>query len=245
MATRFWSARIGAAAVTMRQATAWLLALLGAGLVVVLAVGVPPLLSLESLQAHRDALSLYAASHQIGAAAMFVLVFIAFAALALPGAEILAIAGGMLFGLVEGVVLVSFAAGIGATLAFLLSRLLLRGLVRRRFATQLGKVARGVDEEGAFYLFALRLIPVIPFFLVDVLMGLTRLPVFTFYWVSQIGMLPAIVAYVNAGERLGQIRSISDILSVPVLLSFAVLGLLPLASRYLVKAARARRGGRR
>lgn len=211
------------------------------GLLAVFVAWVLPFVSLASLEMHQRELLAYRAAYPVGTAAIFVGFFICFAALALPGAEVLTIAGGAIFGLVEGTVLVSFASTIGATLAFLLSRLLLRDMVRRRFAAKLSMVSRGIEEEGAFYLFALRLIPLIPFFLVDLLMGLTTLRPVTFYWVSQIGMLPGTIAYVNAGLQLGHIRSMSGILSPQVLLSFAALGLLPLSSRYLVRALRARR----
>lgn len=225
---------------TKRLAVRLSVGLLVVLLAVVFAVWVLPFVSLASLDAHRRDLLDYRTAHPVLMAAIFVVCFVCFAALALPGAEVLAIAAGALFGLTEGTVLVSFASSTGATLAFCLSRLLLRDIVRRRFATLWGTVSRGVEKEGAFYLFALRLIPVIPFFLVDLLMGLTTLRPFTFYWVSQIGMLPATIAYVNAGRQLGQVRSLSGILSPGVLLSFAVIGLLPLGARYLVGALRGR-----
>lgn len=222
----------------------WVLAFVVAGLLTVLAARVLPFLSLASLGMHQRELSTYGAAHPLGLAAIFVALYVGFAALPLPGAEILAIAAGALFGLVEGTVLVSFASSIGATLAFLLSRWVLRDMVRRRFSARMTVLSRGIETEGAFYLFAMRLIPMIPFFLVNLLMGLTVLRPLTFFWVSQIGMLPATIAYVNAGLQLGQVRSMSGILGPRVLLSFAALGLLPLAARYLVKTLRARAGGR-
>jgi uncharacterized membrane protein YdjX (TVP38/TMEM64 family) len=221
----------------------WLPALVAAGLLAVLVVRVLPMLSLAGLETHRQALSAYGAAHPVRTAAGFVALYVGFAALPLPGAELLTIAAGALFGLVEGTVLVSFASSIGATLAFLLSRLWLRDMVRRRFAARAGTLARGIEREGAFYLFALRLIPLIPFFLVNLLMGLTGLRATTFFWVSQIGMLPATIAYVNAGLRLAQLRSLSGVLSPQVLLSFVILGLLPLAARYLVGVLRGGRQG--
>lgn len=227
----------------MRLIVRLVLAILVAGLLLVLAVRVLSFLSLASLGMHQRELSTYGAAHPFGLAAIFVALYVGFAALPLPGAEILTIAAGALFGLVEGTVLVSFASSIGATLAFLLSRWMLRGMVQRRFAAKMTVLSRGIDKEGAFYLFAMRLIPIIPFFLVNLLMGLTVLRPLTFFWVSQIGMLPATIAYVNAGLQLGQVRSMSGILSPQVLLSFAALGLLPLAARYLVGALRARADG--
>ena len=219
----------------------WLLVLSGALLLTVLVVRVLPFLSLASLDVNQRDLSTFSATHPVGTAAIFVVLYIAFAALPLPGAEVLTIAAGALFGLVEGTALVSFASSIGATLAFLMSKLWLRNMVQRHFSARASTLSRGIEEEGAFYLFALRLIPFIPFVLINLSMGLTTLRLVTFYWVSQIGMLPAIVAYVNAGLRLAQVRSLSGILSTQVLLSFAALGLLPLASRYLIRALRARR----
>jgi uncharacterized membrane protein YdjX (TVP38/TMEM64 family) len=214
------------------------LGLLVAGLLTFLVVGVLPYLSLASLGMHQRELSTYGAAHPVGIAAIFVALYLGFAALPLPGAGILTIAAGALFGLVEGTVLVSFASSIGATLAFLLSRWWLRDVVRRRFAARVNVLSRGIEKEGAFYLFALRLIPIIPFFLVNLLTGLTMLRPITFFWVSQIGMLPATIAYVNAGLQLGQVRSMSGILSPQVLVSFAAIGLLPLGARYLVGAWR-------
>lgn len=228
----------------MRLIVRLVLGLLVAGLLTVLAVRVLPFLSLASLGMHQRELSTYGAAHPLRLAATFVALYVGFAALPLPGAEILTIAAGALFGLVEGTVLVSFASSIGATLAFLLSRWWLRDIVRRRFAAKMTVLSRGIEREGAVYLFAMRLIPMIPFFLVNLLMGLTVLRPLTFFWVSQIGMLPATIAYVNAGLQLGQIRSMSGILSPQVLLSFAALGLLPLGARYLVGALRARVDGR-
>lgn len=223
---------------TLRPMVRWLLALLVAGLLAMLVVRVLPILSLDTLDMHQHELSIYGAAHPVRMAAIFLALYVSFAALPLPGAEVLTIAAGALFGLVEGTVLVSFASSIGATLAFLLSRLWLRDMVRRRFAARVSMLSRGIEQEGAFYLFALRLIPLIPFFLVNLLMGLTALRALTFFWVSQIGMLPAIIAYVNAGLQLAHLRSLSGVLSPRVLLSFAILGLLPLAARYLLNVLR-------
>jgi uncharacterized membrane protein YdjX (TVP38/TMEM64 family) len=219
------------------------LGLVVAGLLTFLVVEVLPYLSLASLSMHQREVSTYGAAHPVRIAAIFVALYVMFAALPLPGAGILTIAAGALFGLVEGTVLVSFASSIGATLAFLLGRWWFRDMVRRRFAARANMLSRGIEKEGAFYLFALRLIPMIPFFLVNLLMGLTVLRPLTFFWVSQIGMLPATIAYVNAGLQLGQVRSMSGILSPQMLLSFAALGLLPLGARYLVEALRGHFGG--
>lgn len=224
-----------------RRTIAWLLVLAGLILLAALAVRALPSLPLESLEAHRHALSGYATAHPAKTAAIFMLVYIAFSALPLPGSEVLSIAAGAIFGLVEGTLLVSFASSIGATLAFLVSRWWLRDLVRKKLATRAGVLSRGIEAEGMFYLFALRLAPLVPYFFVSLAMGLTKLRAVTFYWVSLIAIIPATIAYVNAGQQLAGIRSVSGILSPRVLLSLAALGLLPLAARYVVRIARARR----
>jgi uncharacterized membrane protein YdjX (TVP38/TMEM64 family) len=230
---------------TWRAAVRWWAVPGLALLLVALAMRARPELSLAALAAHQHALSAFRAEHPVALAAAFVTVYVGYAALPLPGAEILTVAAGAVFGVAEGTVLVSVASSVGATLAFLLSRWLLRDRVQRRFSEKLRVLTRGIETEGPFYLFALRLIPLVPFFLVNLLMGLTPLRPLTFFWVSQIGMLPATIAYVNAGLQLGRLQSLSGIVSVPVLLSFAALGLLPLAARALVLAWRRRFGGLR
>ncbi len=166
----------------------------------------------------------------------FFLLYVAVTALSLPGAAVMTLAAGALFGLWWGLLLVSFASTIGATLAFLVSRYVLRDVVQLRFGERLQAVDRGIAKDGAFYLFTLRLVPVIPFFVINLVMGLTRLPVKTFYWVSQVGMLAGTLVYVNAGTQLGRIESMSDILSPALLGSFILLGLFP----WIAKAALAR-----
>jgi len=163
-------------------------------------------------------------------------------ALSLPGAAVMTLAGGALFGLLAGTVVVSFASTIGATLACLVSRFLLRDWVQGRFADKLTAVNRGVENEGAFYLFTLRLIPALPFFVINLVMGLTRMPLRTFYWVSQVGMLPGTVVYINAGRELGRIESASDILSPGLIISFALLGIFPLAAKKILGYYRGRKG---
>jgi uncharacterized membrane protein YdjX (TVP38/TMEM64 family) len=170
--------------------------------------------------------------------AAYVLLYIAVTALSLPGAAVLTLAGGALFGLLVGTVVVSFASTIGATLACLVSRFLLRDWVQRRFGDKLKTINRGIDEEGAFYLFSLRLVPLFPFFVINLVMGLTRMSLITFYWVSQVGMLAGTVVYVNAGRELARIESPADILSPRLLISFAVLGLFPLIMKKLLSRYR-------
>jgi pyruvate/2-oxoglutarate dehydrogenase complex dihydrolipoamide dehydrogenase (E3) component/uncharacterized membrane protein YdjX (TVP38/TMEM64 family) len=159
---------------------------------------------------------------------VFFAVYVAVTALSLPGAAILTLAGGASFGLVWGTVVVSFASTLGATLAMLVARYLLRDAIQARFGRRLDEVHKGIEKEGAFYLFSLRLIPVVPFFALNLLMGLTRIKTWTYFWVSQLGMFAGTVAYVNAGTQIAKIDSLQSILSPGLIGSFVLLGLLPL-----------------
>ena len=161
--------------------------------------------------------------------------YILIAALSLPGAAILTLAAGAIFGLLWGVVLVSFASTIGATLAFLISRFLFHDYIQKRFHRQMQSVNEGVRREGAFYLFTLRLIPVFPFFVINLVMGLTKIRTTTFFWVSQLGMLAGTIVYVNAGTQLARLDSIQGILSPPLVLSFVLLGLFPLLAKRIIE----------
>ncbi|KAF7763033.1 mercuric reductase [Pseudoalteromonas undina] len=171
----------------------------------------------------------------------FFLLYILVTALSLPGAAILTLAAGALFGLAQGLLVASFASSIGATLAFLVSRYLLRDTIKKRFPERLAAIDTGVEKEGAFYLFTLRLVPVFPFFLINLLMGLTAIKSWTFYWVSQVGMLAGTFVFVNAGTQLAQIESLSGILSLDLILSFALLGVFPLIAKSLINAIKKRR----
>lgn len=182
------------------------------------------------------------AEHAVAVVAGYFLVYVAIAALSLPGAAVLSLAGGALFGFWMALAVVSFASSIGATLACAVSRFALRDWVARRFGERLAAMDRGVEQKGAFYLFTLRLVPAFPFFLVNLAMGLTPMRLATFYWVSQIGMLPGTVVFVNAGRELGRLESLAGILSPPLLASFALLGVFPLAARKVVGYVRARSG---
>jgi uncharacterized membrane protein YdjX (TVP38/TMEM64 family) len=144
------------------------------------------------------------------------------------------LAGGALFGLWIGTIVVSFASAAGATLACLISRFVLRDWVQHKVGDKLNTVNEGIEKEGSFYLFTLRLIPVFPFWLINLIMGLTKMPLRTFYWVSQVGMLPGTIVYVNAGRELAKINSLSGILSPGLILSFVLLGLFPIAAKKLV-----------
>jgi uncharacterized membrane protein YdjX (TVP38/TMEM64 family) len=189
----------------------------------------------EQLSQRREQLHQLVADYPLGAAVLFFLVEVVAVALALPVATVLSVAAGVLFGRWWGTVLVSFASTLGATLAFLASRYLLRQTVRAWVpARWLARIDQGIQREGALFLLTLRLVPVVPFVVINSGMGLTRLPVGTFWWVSQVGMLPGTFIYVNAGATAGQIEAPADLLTWPVVLSLAGLALLPWLARWLV-----------
>lgn len=198
-------------------------------------------LSLDALKTQQAAIEAWRDAHPALAMPLYALLYILLTGLSLPGAAVMTLAAGALFGLGWGIVLVSFSSSAGATLAFLASRHLFRDAVKTRFGPATARVDAGMAREGAFYLFTLRLIPAFPFFLVNLAMGLTAIPTSTYYWVSQLGMLPATCAFVNAGTQLARIRAPGDALSPGLLLSFALLGVLPLAAKRLVDWTRARR----
>ncbi|MEO0871240.1 MAG: TVP38/TMEM64 family protein, partial [Pseudomonadota bacterium] len=156
--------------------------------------------------------------------AVFFAIYVAVTAASLPGAAIMTLAAGALFGLVTGTILVSFASTLGATLAFLASRYVLRDTMESRFGERLKGINAGLERDGAFYLFTLRMIPAVPFFVINLVFGLTRIKTWTFAWVSQVGMLLGTIVYVNAGTQLAQIDSLSGIASPEVLGSFVLLG---------------------
>ncbi|HCY64396.1 MAG TPA: pyridine nucleotide-disulfide oxidoreductase [Oxalobacteraceae bacterium] len=197
-------------------------------------------LDLAFLKSSQQTFDAYYRAHSAQTVALYMGLYIAVAALSLPGAAVMTLAGGALFGLWLGTLAVSFASAIGATLAFLASRHLLRDWVRNRFRQKLDAIDAGIERDGAFYLFTLRLVPAFPFFAVNLLMGLTRIRTWTYYWVSQIGMLAGTVVYVNAGTQLAQIDSLHGILSPGLLGSFLLLGLFPLAAKKLVDMAKSR-----
>ncbi len=224
-----------------RWARVALIAVLAALVVVFFVSDLGRFLTLGALRTNRADLQAWQSAHPVAALAGFVAIYIATAALSLPGAAILTLAGGALFGVWIGTVAVSFASSIGATLAFLVARFVLRDALRRRFGARLRPIEDGVRRDGAFYLFTLRLVPLFPFFLVNLLMGLTPIPTPVFYAVSQVGMLPATIAYVYAGSRLAQIERPGDVASPALIGAFVALGLLPLLLRKLTDALAARR----
>lgn len=199
------------------------------------------LLTLEGLKGSMDQFEQYKTQSPWLVIGGFFVVYILVTALSLPGAAILTLAAGALFGLVQGVLVASFASSIGATLAFLTSRYLLRDTIKQRFPDRLASIDAGVKKEGGFYLFTLRLVPIFPFFLINLLMGLTAIKARTFYWVSQIGMLAGTFVFVNAGTQLAQIEQLSGILSFNLLASFALLGLFPLIAKGILTILKKRR----
>ena len=197
-------------------------------------------LTLSYLKKSKESFAALYAVHTAEVIGVYMAIYIVVTALSLPGATVLTLAGGALFGILVGTLTVSFASTIGATLACLVSRFLLRDWVQRRFGDKLTTVNEGIEKEGSFYLFTLRLIPIFPFFVINLVMGLTRMRLFTFYWVSQIGMLAGTIVYVNAGKELGKIESLSGILSPGLIVSFAILGIFPLAVKKLLELYKAR-----
>ena len=172
----------------------------------------------------------------------FFLLYVAVTGLSIPGAAIMSLVAGALFGVVLGTLIVSFASTMGATLAFLSSRYVLRDWVQGKFGERLRAVDDGLEKDGAFYLFTLRLIPVFPFFVINLLMGLTRIKTGTFFWVSQIGMLPATIVFVNAGTQISRIESTAGLLSPTLIASFVALALFPWVAKGIVAVVKRSRG---
>ena len=191
-------------------------------------------LSLDYIKAQQENFSVLYQARPILVVACYMLIYIVVTALSLPGAAIMTLAGGGLFGLVTGTIVVSFASSIGATLACIVSRYLLRDWVQKKFGDKLSRINQGMEKEGGLYLFSLRLVPVFPFFVINLAMGLTPIRISTYYWVSQLGMLPATIVFVNAGTQLAKIDSPAGILSPALILSFALLGLFPVFSKKLL-----------
>ncbi len=197
-------------------------------------------LTLEALKSSQDGFAAWYDARPGLVVGAFFAGYVAVTALSLPGAAVMTLAAGALFGLGVGTLVVSFASSIGATLAFLVSRFLLRDTVQRRFGERLAAINSGMEKDGAFYLFTLRLVPVFPFFIINLLMGLTPIKTRTFYWVSQVGMFAGTLVYVNAGTQLARLDSLAGILSPVLLGSFVLLGVFPLLAKRLVAWAKAR-----
>ena len=198
-------------------------------------------LSLDYIKARQADFAVWYGERPGAVIGAYFAIYVAVTALSLPGAAIMTLAGGAIFGLLVGTVVVSFASSIGATLAMLAARYVLRDAVKSRFGSRLADVDRGIERDGAFYLFTLRLVPIFPFFVINLLMGLTKMKARTFYWASQLGMLAGTLVYVNAGTQLARIDSPSGILSPGLIGSFVLLGFFPLIAKKVVDAVNARR----
>ena len=209
------------------------------------ALGLHRSMTLESLKQSQTTLSAFYAQNPLTLIALYFAAYVAVTALSVPGATIMTLAGGAVFGVLMGTLIVSFASSLGATLAFLVSRYLLHDAAQRRFGEKLTAINTGIRRDGALYLFTLRLVPLFPFFVINLAMGLTPLRTWTFYWVSQLGMFAGTLVYVNAGTRLGEIQRLGDILSPGLLLSFALLGLFPLLAKKIAGWVARRRVYRR
>ncbi|MDE0458549.1 MAG: TVP38/TMEM64 family protein [Chromatiales bacterium] len=201
-------------------------------------------LNLEYLKARQADIDTFYRQHPVTVLAAYFFAYVAITGLSLPGAAIMTLAGGAVFGLLWGTVVVSFASTLGATVAFVVSRYILRDGIQRRYGDRLRTINAGVERDGGFYLFTMRLVPAFPFFVINLVMGLTPMRTLTFAWVSQVGMLPGTVVYVNAGTQLGRIESLQGILSPTLIGSFVLLGVFPLLAKWVVaKVQERRRGG--
>ncbi|MEP6223307.1 VTT domain-containing protein, partial [Marinobacter sp.] len=218
-----------------------LLLVIGVVVALFISFGGHEILTLENLQKHQSAIEQWIDQNLLVAVLGFAAVYVVVTALSLPGAAIMTLAGGAFFGNVYGLVAVSIASTIGASLAFLVARFLMRDTLRERYAETVEKMDRGIKKDGAFYLATLRLVPVFPFFLINLAMGLTAMKLKTYALVSWAAMLPGTFVYVNAGTQLSTIETTSDIVSANILLSFALLGVFPLIAKFVVGFIRKRR----
>ncbi len=203
------------------------------------------LLTLENVKANQAELADFRESMPVLTSLVYFSLYVLVTALSLPGAAIMTIVSGALFGLFWGFLLSSFASTIGATLAFLASRYLLRDSVQNRFGDKLTVINEGIAIDGLFYLFTLRLVPIFPFFLINILMGLTRIKTWAFSWVSQLGMLAGTLIYVNAGTQIAQIENLREILSPSLLLSLTLIGIFPTIAKKIIKTIQKKRKVRR
>jgi pyruvate/2-oxoglutarate dehydrogenase complex dihydrolipoamide dehydrogenase (E3) component/uncharacterized membrane protein YdjX (TVP38/TMEM64 family) len=211
-----------------------LLGLLGIIVLIFFHFDLEQYLTLEYIKAQQQSIDRYYAENRVLALLGFFVLYVVVTGVSLPGATVLTLAGGAVFGLATALILISFASTIGASIAFLVSRYLFRDAVQNRFGASLKAINDGIDKDGPFYLFALRLVPAFPFFVINLVMGLTSLRLWTFYWVSQLGMFAGTVVYVNAGTQLAQIESASGIFSGKILLSFLLLAMLPFIGRRII-----------
>ncbi|GAA6139203.1 TVP38/TMEM64 family protein [Arenicella sp. 4NH20-0111] len=198
-------------------------------------------LSLDYFKAQQATFNEYYQRNPLLVVAVFFLGYVALTGASVPAATTLTVLAGAIFGTAVGSVIVSFASSIGATIAFLVSRFLFRDAVESKFGDRLAKIQDGIEREGAFYVFGLRLVPLFPFVMLNSLLGLTKIKTWTFYWASQLGMVAGTIVYVNAGSQLAEIDSLGDIASPGLIASFVALGLLPIASKYILNILRGRK----
>ncbi len=218
-----------------------LLAVIAALVAAFFALDLGRFFTLEFFKSQQAAIDSYVAANPLKSGLAFFAIYVAVTGLSLPGAALMTLIAGAVFGLLWGTVIVSFASTIGATLAFLVSRFLLRDAIQSKFGSNLKAINAGIERDGAFYLFALRLVPAFPFFVINLVMGLTPLKTWTFFWVSQLGMFAGTLVYVNAGTQLAQIESLAGILNPGLVISFTLLGLFPLIARWIVNTIKARK----
>lgn len=219
----------------------WVVILLGLLMVLFFVFDLGRFLTLEMLKVQHEALQQAYQAEPLFVISVFSAIYIVMAALSFPGATVMTLAGGAMFGLWVGVPVVLVSATIGATLAFWIARYVLRGTVQRRFGDRLGTINKGLERDGVFYLFSLRLVPIFPFFLINLLMGLTTLPSMTYFWVSLVGMFAGTAVYVNAGTQLAAITQMSDVMSPALIISFTALALFPWLARWAIGLIKARR----
>ena len=225
----------------MIKKTILVLVLLGA-IVAYFVFDLGQILSLENFKASQSEIVAAKDSNPILYIAGFFILYVAVTGLSIPGAAIMSLVAGALFGVLVGTIIVSFASTLGATLAFLSARFVLRDWVQGKFGERLRAIDEGLEKDGAFYLFTLRLIPVFPFFVINLLMGLTRIKTRTFFWVSQLGMLPATIVFVNAGTQISRIESAAGLLSPTLIASFVALAFFPWAAKAIVALVKRSRG---
>ena len=197
--------------------------------------------SLDYFKSQQAAINSFYIANPFKTAVLFFVIYVIVTALSIPGAAVMTLVAGAIFGLLWGTVIVSFASSLGATLAFFASRFVLREAIQARFGDKLSAVNSGIEKDGAFYLFTLRLVPAFPFFVINLVMGLTPLRTWTFYWVSQLGMLAGTIVYINAGTEIAKIESLRGILSPGLIISFTLLGIFPLIAKWIVNVIRARK----
>src|SRR4030043_636699 len=198
-------------------------------------------LTLSYLKGSLDKLKALYENHSLMVSAGYFVIYVLTTSLSLPGASPLGLAGGALFGFWTATLVVSFASTIGATLSCIISRFLLRDWIQSRFGDRIAKVNEGIEKEGAFYLFTLGLFPPFPFWMINLAMGLTKMSLFKFFLVSQIGMLPGTMVFVNAGKELAKIESLKGIFSPSMIISFALIGIFPIIVKKLIALYRSRR----